>query len=165
MKPPLIITLLIDQQHSEYFTMLRKKHFPKERNFLDAHVTLFHALPNDKIILNSVRELSLLQRCFEVVVTAPVSIGNGVAFKLESDALSRMHKGMQGKWVKVLSLQDRQKLWPHITIQNKVKLVEAQALLDELKQGFAPFSTTGRGLQVWEYLDGPWRFLDAFPFG
>ena len=42
---PLILTAqLPDDMHARY-TALRDAHFPPERNYLEAHVTLFHALP------------------------------------------------------------------------------------------------------------------------
>ncbi len=45
---PLILTLALDNPLSRTLNALRQRHFPKERNFLEAHVTLFHALPGDR---------------------------------------------------------------------------------------------------------------------
>ena len=75
-----------------------------------------------------------------------------------------MHKRFQQQWQQVLTPQDRQKLWPHITVQNKVMAPEAKALLAELKMSFKPFSATATGLQLWEYLNGPWRLVEVFWF-
>ena len=45
--PPLIVTALLDEVAQERFDRLRREHFPPERNHLDAHLTLFHRLPDD----------------------------------------------------------------------------------------------------------------------
>lgn len=47
MSQPLVATLSIDSTAEEYFDNLRKQHFPKERNYLNAHLTLFNALPDE----------------------------------------------------------------------------------------------------------------------
>lgn len=38
---PLILTLALDDYLARTLNALRQRHFPKKRNFLDAHVTLF----------------------------------------------------------------------------------------------------------------------------
>ena len=42
---PLILTAELPEDLHARFTDLRTEHFPPERNYLEAHVTLFHALP------------------------------------------------------------------------------------------------------------------------
>ena len=42
---PLILTAQLPRDLHARFTALRTAHFPPERNYLEAHVTLFHALP------------------------------------------------------------------------------------------------------------------------
>lgn len=42
---PLILTLWLDDDAARHFNELRQRYFPRERNYLDAHLTLFHALP------------------------------------------------------------------------------------------------------------------------
>ncbi len=163
-KPPLILTLTIEKETSLFFNGLRQKHFPPSRNFIDAHLTLFHALPNEVAIINAVEDMCKLQKSFMLQVEKPVSLGNGVAFKIESDELMHLHKTLQNKWLNFLSLQDRQKLWPHITVQNKVPVQEARELLNDLRKGFTPVATLATGLQLWEYLNGPWKLVEDFYF-
>lgn len=163
-KPSLILTLAIGDQAFDFFNALRKKHFPPERNFINAHLTLFHALPNEEAIDRAVKGITDTQTSFYVTVKEPVSIGKGVAFKMESPELMQLHKTLQNKWLDFLSLQDRQKLWPHITVQNKVPAHQAQQLLAELKNGFNPFTVPVTGLQLWEYLNGPWGFVEEYVF-
>lgn len=164
MKPPLILTLALDKYDLDYFNSLRQKYFPANRNFIDAHFTLFHALANELTVSSTVTKICSNQASFVMNVTALVSIGNGVAFKIESRELMQLHKTLQNKWLEFLSNQDKQKLWPHITIQNKVPANEAKYVLSELQKNFRPFSLPAKGLQLWEYLNGPWRFVDEFLF-
>lgn len=165
MKPPLILTTLrLDKHDFNYFNSLRQKYFPAERNFIDAHLTLFHALANELTVTNTVKEICGHQSSFVITVKALVSIGNGVAFTIESQELMQLHKSLQNKWLEFLSNQDKQKLWPHITIQNKVPVNEAKCVLNELQKNFKPFFLPAKGLQLWEYLNGPWRFVDEFLF-
>ena len=42
---PLILTAQLPPDLHSWATRLRDEHFPPERNYLEAHVTLFHALP------------------------------------------------------------------------------------------------------------------------
>lgn len=162
--PPLILTLSIEKEASSFFNSLRKKHFPPSRNFIDAHLTLFHSLPNENKIIDTVKDLSNLQVPFELIIKEVVFIGKGAAYKIESNELMQLHKTLQNKWQHFLSLQDRQKLWPHITVQNKVPVQEARQLLYELKESFTPFPISATGLQLWEYLNGPWKLVEYFAF-
>ncbi len=163
-KPPLILTLAIEKNDFNYFNSLRQKYFPAERNFIDAHLTLFHALANQLTVSSTVKEICSNQSAFVMTVKALVSIGNGVAFKIESPELMLLHKTLQNKWIEFLSNQDKQKLWPHITIQNKVPANEAKDLLNELQKNFKPFLLPAKGLHLWEYLNGPWKLVDEFLF-
>ncbi len=46
---PLILTARMEPAAQERFTALRTAHFPPSRNYLSAHITLFHALPGDEL--------------------------------------------------------------------------------------------------------------------
>jgi len=162
--PPLILTVAIPPVELAFFDGLRQQHFPAARNFLTAHLTLFHALPNSIAIRERVEEECKTVAPFAMQVVGPVSLGKGVAFKLESPPLLRIHKRLKDAWKPLLTPQDSQNIWPHITVQNKVSAAEALVLLNELKQSFTPFTTQATGLQLWEYLNGPWKLVSTFPF-
>ena len=52
----LILTLIIDGEAQNFFNILRQRYFPAERNYLDAHLTLFHNLPgNEPIIIKVIK--------------------------------------------------------------------------------------------------------------
>jgi len=162
---PLILTLTLDNVSQQYFNQLRKAHFPPERNYLDAHLTLFHHLPQgENAITEAVESLTKHHHKIQLQVTGLRSIGNGVAFPIESNELQQMHKQLQNSWQPWLIPQDRQKLWPHITLQNKVNPDVAQQLKENLEQEFTPFEVTGTGLSLFEYQGGPWKFVQEFEF-
>ena len=162
---PLILTLTLDSASQQYFDNLRKAHFPPERNYLDAHLTLFHhLLQGEKAITEALENLTNHHPQVQLQVTGLRSIGNGVAFSMESAELQQMHKQLQTTWQPWLIPQDRQKLWPHITVQNKVNADVAKQLKNKLEQEFIPFEITGMGLSLFEYLGGPWKFVQGFEF-
>lgn len=163
-KPPLILTLTLNEKAFLFFNAMRKKYFPPAINVIDAHLTLFHALPNNTDVLSDVKFLCSQQVPFSLMVSDVVSIGKGVAYKIESKELLQLHKVLQHKWNENLSLQDKQKLWPHITIQNKVAVDEAKKTLAELKTSFKTFEASATGLTLCEYLNGPWRLVEEFKF-
>jgi 2'-5' RNA ligase len=162
---PLILTLKLNPEAAAYFTGLRKQHFPPERNYLDAHLTLFHHLPgNEPKIFEVIKTVCFTQKPMTLPVTQVVSIGAGVAFKLESEELKKLHKNLQQQWQQLLIPQDKQILWPHITIQNKVDRATSVKLQQELSTKFKPFEIQGFGFSIWEYLNGPWQLLEDFDF-
>lgn len=165
MAAPLILTLALNPEAKQFFNELRQRHFPPERNFLQAHLTLFHHLPpQEPQIAAAIETRCKTQPSFTLQVTGVASIGRGVAYKLDSPELQELHKDLQQQWHSWLTPQDKQRLWPHVTIQNKVAPHKARALLQELQDTFSPLAVQGTGLQLWEYLDGPWRLLQPFPF-
>jgi len=164
--PPLILTLELDEKTFQFFDDKRKIYFPKERNFLAAHLTLFHHLPAGEQTVRDEIELAAHQQpVFALSVAGMMFTGNGVAYKLESERLRDMHKGMQHSWQQWLIRQDKQTLRPHVTVQNKVSSERAKQLYEQLSESFVPFEASGTGLGLWEYLGGPWKLLANFPFG
>lgn len=163
MEVPLILTLGLEESAFSFLNALRKIYFPAERNHLDAHLTLFHLLPHAPAIVERVEALSRQLPPLELQVTEPYSLGNGVAYRMVSTPLGQMHAALQREWDHFLIPQDRQKLRPHVTVQNKVPSEDAKQLLLFLKENFGPFTTTGISLQLWEYHGGPWKALHAFP--
>lgn len=163
---PLIISLKLDKASFAFFDALRQQYFPRERNFLLAHLTLFHHLPGAQIfsIGLKLQEICQKQEKLKLEVTAVKSIGRGVAFEMKSHELLVLHQLLQQEWQDWLIPQDKQKLWPHVTVQNKVPPEEAKKLLQHLSFNFTPFSVTGLGLQLWEYKQGPWELLEEFEF-
>jgi 2'-5' RNA ligase len=164
MSKTLILTLQINKEAEEYFTELRNQHFPANINYLRAHLTLFHNLPDDEYVHQSIKICCDHYSRFKMDVTEVRSIGNGVAFKIQSDSLMQLHANLQNRFKSFLIPQDQQRLWPHITIQNKVPATVANQLAAQLKMSFEPFSIEAEGISVWEYLNGPWSLLQNHQF-
>ncbi|MBD1913962.1 MULTISPECIES: 2'-5' RNA ligase family protein [unclassified Leptolyngbya] len=163
---PLILTLKLDTPAFEVFNTMRQQHFPSERNFLPAHVTLFHALPGQHLeaVCSTLREV-----CAE---TAPLSLsfptvrflGKGVAIQVEAPDLLHVHKRLAAVWQDWLTRQDQQSYRPHITVQNKVDAAVARSLYNQLNQTWQPFTGCGEGLLLWSYEGGPWALIEEFLF-
>lgn len=163
---PLIVTLTLDETSFQFFNVLRKKYFPPAINYLAAHLTLFHHLPPEEpSIPEDLERWRLASNPLQLEVTEVKSIGKGVAYKIDCPFLVQLHKQMQVKWGAWLMPQDKQKLWPHITVQNKVSPEVAKQTLLLLQDSFKPFTATGTGFSLWSYEGGPWKFIKRYPFG
>lgn len=164
MSNPLIVTLKIDDSAFEFFNRQRTKYFPEKLNYLDAHLTLFHHLPDIETIKNELLEIANNQKKIDIKVTDLMKLGRGVAYKLESNELLKLHLNLQKKFEEFLIPQDKQKLRPHITIQNKVTPDQASTLFEFLKKDFDTFNIEGVGFSIWEYLGGPWEKIEDYYF-
>ena len=91
--------------------------------------------------------------------------GRGVAYILESEALSAFRAGLARTFDAHLTAQDRQGWRPHVTVQNKVDPKTARALHADLQQAFVPFRFTAPATRLWRYLGGPWAERARFAFG
>lgn len=163
---PLILTLQLDPAAQARFDAEREAHFPPERNYLRAHLTLFHHLPGEAIdtIDGRLRAVSPGQRCFALAVQGLWMMGRGMAYRLDAPVLAELHAGLAEAWQDWLTPQDRQPLRPHVTIQNKVDAVQARALHSRLQAGFTRFEVQGIGLSLWRYQGGPWAWAATYPF-
>jgi hypothetical protein len=163
---PLILTLKLDSIAFDVLDRLRQQHFPPDRNFLAAHITLFHKLPIE-------HELAIRKTLEDVCSTTPAvhllfptlrSLGRGVAIQVDCPELMRLRNHLAQQWNQWLSAQDKQRYQPHVTIQNKVTPSEAQYLYDQLTNGWNAFSGRGEGLLLWRYQGGPWELAHEFTF-
>lgn len=161
---PLIATFSIDSSAQDYFDSLRKQYFHPERNFIGAHLTLFHALPDESWIKSDLKELAGQQHSFQAKSETIVSLGFGTAFKIVSPELSSIHRKLQQSWYDHLTNQDRQKRNFHITIQNKVDAAIAKDLQQSLMYDFKTIDFHVHGIQLWRYLNGPWKFVTQYDF-
>ena len=163
---PLILTLTLEPALADPLNELRKEHFPPERNVLDAHVTLFHALPGEHG--DAVRR-DLEVRCeatpaFEVRVPRLRRWGKGVFAELVSPALLSFRGDLAARWGDLLTPQDRRPFRPHVTIQNKVSEGVAQALFEALEPTWRPLIGGATGAALWHYAGGPWEGAASFRF-
>lgn len=162
---PLIVTLVLAEDDQARFDALRATHFPPERNHLQAHVTMFHALPGEqeaqvRADLDEVAD----REAYAVRVTRVRSLGKGVAYDLRAPELDHDHRELAQRWDPWLTPQDRQRLSAHVTVQNKVTPEAARLLLERLAAGFVPYDVQATGLALWRYLGGPWEPLQVSAF-
>lgn len=164
---PCIVTLKLDMAAFRRLDTLRQQHFPAERNFLSAHITLFHALPGDQeeAICATLQRQSAVTPVIPLTLPTVRFLGRGVALTVDSPALIELRRQLATPWYDWLSAQDRQRYQPHVTIQNKVLPEVARTLYDQLSQSWTPLRAQGEGLLLWRYHGGPWEAVTEFPFG
>lgn len=156
---PIIVTATMGAADQRYFDDLRTEHFPPERNYLGAHITLFHHLPP-----SALAELDGVIRRLTAELSAPAaalsevySLGKGVAFRIDSPDLLAIRARIADHFTGMLTAQDRGTPRLHITVQNKVAPQVARALLVDLAAGFTPRALAIRGLAAYHYRGGPWE--------
>lgn len=163
--PPLVLTLRLDEAAQERFDALRRAHFPPERNHLQAHVTLFHALPGAREDEVRADLAGCAQRpAYDLDVVRVRSLGRGVAYDLRSTVLAEQRAELARRWAPWLTPQDARPHAAHVTVQNKVTPEQARALLRALQASFVPGTVRATGLALWRYLGGPWEPLGTYRF-
>ncbi|WP_181784615.1 2'-5' RNA ligase family protein [Pseudonocardia pini] len=163
--PPLVVTAVVAEPVQEALDALRRRHFPPDRNHLDAHVTLFHALPAEHEAAVAAALAAATERPGpEAVVGVPRLLGRGVALRVESPALLALRADLAHRWDPWLTRQDRGKRELHVTVQNKVDPEQARALYADLAT--RPVDHTHvTALALWRYRGGPWEPVRRYPFG
>lgn len=161
---PLIVTAALDEGAFDWFEDLRQSHFPRHRNQVPAHLTLFHALPgeHERAVVGAIRLACEQRRPIAMDVRGPWSLGRGVAYRLSSPELQGLRTELAETFSPWLTRQDQAPFRPHITIQNKAEPEEARLLLDQLQAEFEPFQIFAEALLLWRYLGGPWALVDRF---
>ncbi|TCQ29539.1 2'-5' RNA ligase family protein [Rhizobium sp. PP-CC-3G-465] len=162
---PLIVTVEMEAAAQAHFDHLRSRYFPPERNWLSAHITLFHALPGKEreAIAQHLAQAVAGRSPITVTVERVRFLGNGVAFVLSSPALQGLRALLAKRFQPWLTRQDEQGFRPHVTVQNKVPAETARALQATLSEDFAPWDFTVTGLSLWHYDGGPWEKTARFP--
>ena len=163
---PIILTARPDDQAQAFFDAKRTAFFPPDRNYLDAHLTMFHALPPDN--------LDKISQDIQPAIDAPpplqakasdiMFMGFGSAYIIDCPQLVTIRQQLVEKWGDDLSPQDRQKFKPHITFQNKVDADTAKAVYHEQSEVFEPFDFQITGLSLWYYDMGPWVHIRDLAF-
>ena len=163
---PLILTAWLDDDTFAWADDLRKQHFPAKRNFIPAHLTLFHHLPGDAIatVADRLRQMTANHPPCPLQFPELRFLGFGSAVVVQCPELEAVRSQLASGWHDWLTRQDQQPWQPHITFQNKVKADQAKALFSDLCESWTPKSGSAIGLKLWTYLDGPWRHEVDFEF-
>jgi hypothetical protein len=161
----LIITVEIAAVDLAWLNRLRRAHYPAERNQLEAHLTMFHALPPSA---QGEAQRSLARAAGEALPLASIEglmdLGGGAAFRIVSPDLDRIRAELAEQFHRLLGAQDAGGWRPHVTIQNKVAPRQARALIASLERDFRPRPLALAGLGLHRYLGGPWERIAAYSF-
>lgn len=153
-------------------TKMREKYFPPRLNRLEAHVTLFHALPESQLeqtIKPVLAEVSKSTAPFPISAAKPFRLSKGIAigvpkFKGGDDA-REVHGRLKESWKDFLSRQDAGGLAAHYTIMNKVDdEAVVQKALSEVEGQWSGCKGTVEGLSLFRYDRGNWVHVQDFHF-
>lgn len=163
---PLILTAQLPQDLHRALTALRRAHFPPERNFLEAHVTLFHALPPmcEGEVADWCRQMAARYAPVAGEITGVMSLGRGTAIALASAGMVALRDDLAARLHGMLTAQDQHGVRLHVTIQNKVTSRAAKALQAELAGKIAPRGFAFRGFGLHRYRGGAWESVRTFAF-
>ncbi|WP_183982938.1 2'-5' RNA ligase family protein [Sphingomonas jinjuensis] len=163
---PIIVTALFGRRDQGWFDSERAAYFPPERNVLAAHLTMFHHLPPsiEAELKHRLNEETRGVRAPDARVAGLISLGRGVAYKIECPALIGIRARLAEAFVGLLTPQDAGGWRPHVTIQNKVQPAAAKVLLGALSRDFRPRAVEIAGLATWWYRGGPWEPLSRHMF-
>ncbi|MEZ5710856.1 MAG: 2'-5' RNA ligase family protein [Blastomonas sp.] len=163
---PLILTALMSPADFAWANDLRRRHFPPERNVVDAHITLFHQLPPQYLddIERAIAAVIADNSVPSAMITGLINLGRGVAYRVESPELMAIREELAERYHGLLTAQDQGRPRLHITVQNKVPPAEARTLFEALSREFIPRPLGMTGLALWRYLDGPWEAVRQWRF-
>lgn len=163
---PIIITAKMGAADQGWANGLRRQYFPPERNFLDAHITLFHHLPPAHLreIKSRLSAMAMQYPPPTAWISDVMMLGRGVAYRVESPELIAIREELADAFRGLLIPQDQGRPRLHITIQNKVDPSTAKALYGELAAVFAPRQIDISGLSAYYYRGGPWEEIAAWSF-
>ncbi|UPK99983.1 hypothetical protein LCI18_010918 [Fusarium solani-melongenae] len=165
-----VLTLWTDDAHHEEMTALRRQWFPTRLLKVEAHVTLFHALPGSKLhqLKQDIAEISQYTTKFAITVKKEgiYEMNKGVGIRISEGQwkAAKLRSELRDKWEPFLSRQDQQERWRgHYTIMNKEDdKARVTECLKELQDSFEDSRGTVNGLKLWRYDRGWWREVEAF---
>ncbi|NJB85625.1 hypothetical protein GGR26_001370 [Lewinella marina] len=165
---PMVVTAWFAEEDLAPFNALRRRFFPPERNYLDAHLTLFHHIPPGirGAFLHAAADACAGLPPVPVEIRPPFLLGRGVAYAVASDGLRHLRSRLVEQFSPSLTAQDLNS-WgrPHLTVQNKVAPEDAHRLLRRLQPRFTPCHIALKGLSCHTYDGGPWSLITHLPFG
>ena len=166
MNAPIIVTALLGRSDQAALDALRREHYPPERNVLPAHLTLFHHLPPsvEEELKHRLNGATRGVRAPAARAAGLMSLGRGVAVKIESPGLAAIRHELADAFAGLLTPQDAGGWRPHVTLQNKVAPSMAKLLLGALGREFRPRELEIAGLATWWYRGGPWESLSRHMF-
>lgn len=163
---PFIVTAELPPDLLAWADGLRRMHYPPERNWLRAHVTLFHAFaPSLREELRGVLARTAAQCAPPAArLEGVMPLGKGTALAISSPGMLAIRERIAEHFHGALTAQDQHDPRLHITIQNKVSEQAARALQSELAATLRPRDFTFRGLGLYLYRGPHWDALGNWAF-
>src|SRR5690606_21244339 len=114
---PLIVTAELPPDLHRWATRLRAAHYPPERHFLEAHVTLFHALPpaSEAELRDRLAALTARHAPIPARLEGVMRIEAGTALRLASPAMLALREELAWQLHGLLMPQDRHVPQLHVT--------------------------------------------------
>ncbi|MDL5158527.1 2'-5' RNA ligase family protein [Actinomycetospora termitidis] len=166
MTDPLIVSAVLAPDAQADLDAQRRRWFPADRLHVGAHITLFHALPGERIDEVAALLGELVERPGPALhVGEPFKLGRGVGLRLQSSALEGLRGAIARRFEADLTDQDARRWRPHVTIQNKVTPDEARRTLETVRETHVPYDTHVEALALWHYRGGPWEAAGEYRFG
>lgn len=163
---PYIVTAELPRDIFAWADDLRRRHYPPERNNLEAHVTLFHSFAPS--LLEELK--AYLPRIAGEYAPPPARIvglmdlGTGTALDIASEGMLAIRERIAEHFHGALTVQDQHEPRLHITIQNKVTRREARDLQRALGKRLEKRGFVFAGLGLHLYRGGPWEALGRWRF-
>lgn len=171
-----VLTIKTDDVHHRTTTELRDRYFPKKLNKLDAHLTLFHALPESKLestIIPAIEHLVKEHALFRFYASRPLRMTRGIAITVPQtrggEQIQSIRQSLLKPWREegFLSAQDAGSARPHYTIMNKVDNEEDVAkAFEEVRRNedWKGHWGMAEGLALFRYDRGFWKPEKTFLF-
>lgn len=163
---PLILTFRLDPLSQERLDHWREIYFPKERNFLKAHLTIYHQLPgqNLRLIKEQLATLAKDRRRLSIRFDRLMTRQGFVGIAVESELMQAFRGELNEVFQTLLRAQDRQPYRPHVTVTNLGSPKDAARTLAALEREFNAWDGEITGLELFHYRGGPWELAAIFPF-
>jgi 2'-5' RNA ligase len=163
---PLIVTAELPGDLTAWAERLRREHYPAGRNRVEAHVTLFHALPPscEDELHEALANLARSHPPIPARLDGVMSLGRGTAIRIASPAMLALRGELARRFERLLTPQDAHSPRLHVTVQNKVPADEARRLQAELTRTAKPRDFNFTGLALHRYLQGPWEPVKRWSF-
>ncbi|MFN3551509.1 MAG: 2'-5' RNA ligase family protein [Novosphingobium meiothermophilum] len=145
---------------------LRVAHYPPERNRVQAHVTLFHALRptmRDEVCA-MLAGMGGSYAPVAAYLDGIMDLGTGTALAITSPGMMALRARMAEHLHGMLTAQDMAEPRLHITVQNKVSRNAARALQKYLSGWLEPRRFVFTGLAVHRYRGSSWENAGQWSF-
>ena len=168
-----VLTIKTDDVHHRTMTELRNRYFPKQLNKLDAHLTLFHALPESKLestIIPAIEHLVKEHAPFSFHARSPFKMTRGIGIAIPQsrgrEQIQSIRQNLLEPWRNegFLSGQDAGSARPHYTIMNKVDNEDDVAKAFEEVKNWKFHWGKAEGLALFRYHRGFWNPEKTFLF-